>query len=150
MSISKPDSPSPSETGRADASSGVFLTDPGGIITGWSPGAAGVTGYTAAEIVGRKVAILYDAEQQAEGHPVADLARAARGAHGAGEGWLLQKNGMRIWTSTVFTALRDARGVVSGFACHTRGLAAQKAAESRRRARAEQVAAVSEIGRAHV
>ena len=67
MSTSEPGSPSPSETGPADTSSGVFLTDPAGIITGWSPGAAGVTGYTAAEIVGREVAVLYDAEPQAEG-----------------------------------------------------------------------------------
>ena len=143
MSTSEPGSPSPSETGPADTSSGVFLTDPAGIITGWSPGAAGVTGYTAAEIVGREVAVLYDAEPQAEGQPATDLDRAARGGRAGGERWLLRKNGTRIWTSTVFTALRDARGAVSGFACTTRGLAAEKAAEARRRARAEQVAAVS-------
>ena len=143
MSITNPGSPSPADTGPADTSSGVFLTDPAGIITGWSPGAAGVTGYTAAEIVGREFAILYDAEQQAEGQPSADFARAARGGRADREGWLLRKNGTRIWTRTVVTALRDARGAVSGFACHTRGLAAQKAAEARRRARAEQVAAVS-------
>ena len=143
MSVPKPGFPSPSETGSTDASSGVFLTDPAGIITGWSPGAAGVTGYTAAEIVGREVAILYDAVQQAEGQPAADLARAARGGRADVEGWVVRKNGVRLWTSTVFTVLRDARGAVSGFTCHTRDLAAQQAAEARRRTRAEQVAAVS-------
>ena len=126
-----------------EASSAVFLTDPAGVITGWSPGAAGVTGYTAAEVVGKALTILYSAEDRAEGHPHSDLARAARGGRADGEGWILRKGGERIWTEAVFTSLRDDQGAVSGFACHTRDLAAQKAAEARRRARADHLSALS-------
>ena len=126
-----------------ESSSAVFLTDPDGFITGWSPGAAGATGYTASEIVGRELLILYAPDDRAEGHPSSDLARAARSGRAEGEGWLVRKGGERIWTETVFTSLRDERGMVSGFACHTRDLAAQKATEARRRARAGQLAALA-------
>ncbi|MEP7001455.1 MAG: ATP-binding protein [bacterium] len=126
-----------------EASSAVFLIDPGGIITGWSPGAAGVTGYTAAEIVGRAVSVLYAPEELADGHPFNDLARAARGGRADGEGWLVRKDSRRVWIETVLTSLRDEHGKVSGFACHARDLAAQRAAEARRRARAEQLSALA-------
>ncbi|MEO8621183.1 MAG: ATP-binding protein [bacterium] len=126
-----------------EASSAVFLIDPAGVITGWSPGAAGVTGYTAAEIVGREVSVLYAPEELAEGHPFSDLARAARGGRADGEGWLLRKDSRRVWIETVLTSLRDERGKVSGFAVHTRDLAAQRAAEARRRSRAEHLSALA-------
>jgi PAS domain S-box-containing protein len=126
-----------------EASSAVFLIDPAGVITGWSPGAAGVTGYTAAEIVGKEVSVLYAPEELAEGHPFSDLARAARGGRADGEGWLIRKDSRRVWIETVLTSLRDEHGRVSGFACHTRDLAAQRAAEARRRTRAEQLSALA-------
>ena len=143
MSLSEPGALPPVGPTATESSSAVFLTDPAGIITGWSPGAAGVTGYTAAEIVGQDLPILYGPEERADGHPFSDLARAARGGRAEGEGWLVRKDGKRIWTETVFTSLRDERGMVSGFACHTRDLASQKAAEARRRARAEQLSALA-------
>ena len=102
-----------------------------------------MTGYTAAEIVGHELSVLYAQQDRAEGHPFSDLARAARSGRAEGEGWLQRKDGERIWTETVFTSLRDAHGMVSGFACHTRDLAAQKVGEARRRARAEQLSALA-------
>jgi PAS domain S-box-containing protein len=143
MPIPEPGSVLPAGPAPTEASSAVFLADPAGIITGWSPGAAGVTGYTAAEIVGKDIALLYPPEEQADGHPFSDLARAARAGRATNEGWLLRKDARRVWSETVFTSLRNERGMVSGFACHTRDLAAQKAAEAKRRARAEQLSALA-------
>jgi PAS domain S-box-containing protein len=143
MPNSDPEPPPPALPTSTEASSAVFLADSAGTITGWSPGAAGITGYTAAEIVGKEIAILFGPEEQAEGHPFTDLARAARAGRADSEGWLLRKDDRRIWTETVFTSLRDERGMVSGFACHARDLAAQKTAEARRRARAEQLSALA-------
>ncbi len=127
----------------ADATSAVYLTDADGRITGWSPGAAGVTGYTAAEVVGQHLSVLYPGDVQADGHPDADLAYATRAGRFEGETWLLRRGGARIRVDTVFTPLRSELGTVSGFACHAHDLTARTAAEGRRRARAEQLAALA-------
>jgi len=133
----------PSDPTSPENSAAVFVTDPSGMISGWSPAAAGVTGYTAAEIVGSELSVLYPPEERAEGHPYSDLALAARRGRSERQGWLQRKNGRTIWTDTAITALRSQNGMVSGFACFIRDLAAQKAAEARRRASAERLSALA-------
>jgi PAS domain S-box-containing protein len=116
------------------------------MITNWSPAAAGITGYTAAEIIRSDMAVLYAPGERAEGHPYSDLALAARRGRSEHEGWLLRKDGQRVWAATATTALRNESGMISGFACFARDLAGEKAADARRRARAEQYSALA-VGR---
>ena len=133
----------PADPSGPEDSAAVFVTDPSGVISGWSPAAAGVTGYTAAEMVGSELPVLYPPEERAEGHPYSDLTLAAQRARSARQGWLQHKDGRKIWTDTAITALRSETGRVSGFACFIRDLAAQKAAEAGRRARAERLSALA-------
>ena len=137
-----PDS-APSDPASPEHSAAVFVTDSAGLISGWSPAAAGVTGYMAAEIVGSELPVLYSPEERAEGHPNSDLELAARRGRSERQGWLQRKDGRKIWTDTAITALRSENGMVSGFACFIRDLAAQKAAEARRRARGERLSALA-------
>lgn len=129
-----------------EVSAAVFVTDPAGVIAGWSPAAARITGYTAAEMIGAELAVLYAPEERTEGHPFSDLALAARSGRSAHQGWMLRKDGRKVWTETAMTALRNESGVISGFACFTRDLAEEKAADARRRARAEQLSTLA-VGR---
>ena len=115
----------------------MYVTDPVGVITAWSPGAARVTGYTAAEVVGHEMSILETPEQRQFGHPHDDLGRAARNGRSADERWLLRKGGQRVWAETVVTSLRDGHGMVFGFTCHLRERVIQQRAEDDRRARTE-------------
>ncbi|MDQ2664477.1 MAG: PAS domain S-box protein [Gemmatimonadota bacterium] len=133
----------PSEHTIPENSAAVFVMDAAGVVSGWSPAAAGVTGYTAAEIVGSDVHALYPSEEQAEGHPSSDLTLAAGRGRTERQGWLQRKDGQKVWTDTAITALRSADGMVSGFACFIRDLAAQKAADARRRARGERLSALA-------
>lgn len=134
------------DPGTPEFSAAVFTTDPGGVVTGWSPAAAGVTGFTAAEIIGKELSAFYAPEEHAEGHPYSDLALAARRGRSDHQGWMLRKDGRKVWTETAITALRNQAGTISGFACFVRDLGEEKAADARRRARAEQVSALA-VGR---
>ena len=128
---------------HADPSFAILLLDPAGRVSGWSPDAARVTGYTAAEVVGRELSILYPAESVAAGHPGDQLAVATRSGRAERQAWLQQKSGERIWADTALTAIRDERGALAGFTFQTRDLSQQKEVEARRRARAEQLAALA-------
>jgi PAS domain S-box-containing protein len=102
-----------------------------------------VTGYTAAEIVGRELAGLYSSDARADGQPDRDLAQAAKAGSAAEEGWRVRKDGRLIWSEIVLTALRDEAGALTGFTCILRDLTEVEAAEARRRVRAEQLAALA-------
>ena len=110
------------------------------MISAWSPAAAGVSGYTAAEMIGAELAVLYAPEERAEGHPDSQLALATQRGRSEHQGWMLRKDGTRNWTEMAITALRSETGLVSGFACFARDLAKEQAADARRRARAERLA----------
>lgn len=123
--------------------SAVYVTDPVGVITAWSPGAARITGYTAAEVVGRELSILETPEQRQLGHPQDDLAAAARSGRSADERWILRKDGRRVWAETVVTSLRDGHGMVFGFTCHLGERHTLQGAEDDQRARTEQLSALA-------
>ncbi|MDB4915486.1 MAG: domain S-box protein [Gemmatimonadetes bacterium] len=117
----------------------VFVLDASGLIAGWSPSAAGLTGYTGAEMVGKELAVLFPPEARALEHPDRELAIAARSGRLEDSGWFLQKGGERIWIELVVTALRGEGGFITGFACQARDLTAFKLAESQRVSRAEKL-----------
>ncbi len=118
------------------------MIDVNGQITGWSPSAAGVTGYTAAEVVGQSVATLFPPGSTDAAVDPRDLSRGVTGRSDA-EGWLMHRSGERIWVQTILTALRDESSSIVGYACQARDLTSQKAAEARRKAKSEQLAALA-------
>jgi len=121
----------------------VFFVDPAGAIAGWTLPAAGLTGYTGAEIVGQELAVLFTLEARAAGHPSSELALALRTGRVEEQIWLVQKDGQRIWAEIVINPLRDDTGAVTGFACQSRDISAEKNAEARRISRAEQLSALA-------
>ena len=127
----------------ADPSFAILLLDPAGRVCGWSPDAARVTGYTAAEVVGKELGVLYAPESVQGGHPFDELTAAANAGRAERQAWLQQKGGQRIWSDTALTAIRDERGAIAGFTFQVRDLSQQKEVEARRQARAEQLAALA-------
>ncbi len=120
----------------------IFLLDASGRVASWNPGSALATGYVAAEIVGRALALFYPPEACERGLPDEQLALAARHGRAEDEGWRVRRDASRFWASVELTALRDDRGDVTGFACITRDLTASKASEDALRARSEHLSAV--------
>jgi rsbT co-antagonist protein RsbR len=93
----------------------IIRLDHDGTVTAWSQGAEAVTGYTAAEAVGRPISMLYTEEDRTAGL----LERSLQAARGQGryesEGWRLRKGGKQFWASSVTAPVHGDGGQVTGY-----------------------------------
>jgi len=111
----------------------IFVLDPEGRIATWNPGAERIKGYRAQEIIGQHFSRFYDAEEVAAGKPAHELEVAAAEGRFEDEGWRVRSDGSRFWANVVITPLRDATGVLCGFAKVTRDLTERRRSEERAR-----------------
>ncbi|MGZ8378554.1 MAG: PAS domain-containing sensor histidine kinase [Gemmatirosa sp.] len=103
----------------------VFLVDPDGIVTHWGIGAERMKGWTAEEIVGQHLRMLYPPGGRAEDGSVEEHLRLAteQGEY-IGEGHRQRKDGSRFPARVVLTALRED-GRLTGFSKITQDLSAE-------------------------
>jgi PAS domain S-box-containing protein len=99
-----------------------------GIVLSWNPGAERVFGYTAAEMIGRPITILFPPERLAE---EADfLARLAKGESVAHyETVRVRKDGAPIDVSVTLSPIRDAAGRVTAVSKIARDITERKRVE---------------------
>ncbi len=88
----------------------LCLLDPVGRVAAWNPGAERLTGYPAAEVIGRAFAYGEAPEESA-----AALAAAREAGRYETEGWWPRRDGSRFRAHTVIAALRDGDRL-AGFA----------------------------------
>jgi PAS domain S-box-containing protein len=94
----------------------IYSLDPDGLITSWGTGAEKVTGWTAAQMLGKHYsAVGFSEEEVAARLPEQELAEAAHYGRYASDDWRTFKGGKRIWTSGVIHAVRDDSGDVTAF-----------------------------------
>ncbi|HLY75961.1 MAG TPA: ATP-binding protein, partial [Planctomycetota bacterium] len=103
-----------------------------GIVVSWNVGAERVNGYTAEEILGRHFSVFFVPEDLASGKPSRLLEAAAREGHAEDEGWRLRKDGSRLWSNVVITALKDSGGRIIGFSKVMRDMSERRKAEEER------------------
>jgi PAS domain S-box-containing protein len=84
-------------------------------VTGWSTGAEAIFGWSAEEVVGRPVDLLFTPEDRAQSIPEKELATARTEGVAPDERWQLRKDGARIWTSGNVRTLTDSHGSARGF-----------------------------------
>ena len=94
----------------------LILLDPDGMIVGWLAGAERLFGYTADEIVGQNVSVLFTPEDIQRGQSAWEQMTANASGSSEDDRWQLRKDGGRIWVSGTLTALRDEQGGRLGFA----------------------------------
>jgi PAS domain S-box-containing protein len=104
----------------------IYMLSPDGMVTSWNAGARRIKGYEAAEIVGKHFSRFYSAEDVGAGKPWGELAMAREHGRAEDEGWRVRKDGTRFWARAVLTALRDAGGMLRGFAKVTQDLTQQR------------------------
>jgi len=109
----------------------IFMLDTDGRVATWNLGAQRLKGYEAGEILGRHFSIFYPEEDVAMGKPAMELTLADTYGTYQEEGWRLRKDSSRFLAHVVITALRDARGALSGYVKVTRDITMQKDAEAR-------------------
>ncbi|WNG43818.1 PAS domain-containing sensor histidine kinase [Archangium minus] len=110
----------------------IFMLDTDGRVMTWNEGAASITGYTAKEIVGEPVALLYPPEEVAKNKPALDIETAKREGRLEEEGWRLRKDGTTYQARVTLSPVYDATGALMGFAKVTRDLTESKRAEDER------------------
>ena len=100
----------------------IFMLDAEGRVASWNAGAQRILGYQADEIVGERLARFYAEEETGLGKPQRELEVAAGEGRFEDEGWRVRKDGSMFRAHVVVTAVRDADGVLLGFAKVTRDL----------------------------
>ncbi|OLC03431.1 MAG: hypothetical protein AUH45_05965 [Gemmatimonadetes bacterium 13_1_40CM_69_22] len=108
----------------------ILALDREGRVISWNTGAERIEGYRTEEILGRHFSRFYQAEDVAQGKPEWELERAAREGQFEDEGWRVRKDGSRFWANVVITPIRDAQGVLMGFAKVTKDLTERRRAEA--------------------
>jgi PAS domain S-box-containing protein len=93
----------------------ILTTDRAGRITSWSPGAEAVFGYSAEEIEGGDVAVLFTPEDREAGVPEAERETARRDGHAPDRRWHLRRGGERFWVDGSTWPLHDSAGREIGF-----------------------------------
>ena len=109
----------------------IFLLNPQGFITTWNVGGEKITGYTAAEVIGKHISTFYT-EQDVLNHTAEfELVTAAEKGHFEGESIRLRKDGTKFWGNIVVNPLYNKNGRLAGFAKVLRDVTEIKAAEAR-------------------
>jgi len=101
---------------------GVYSVDPDGHVAGWNQGMERLTGYPAAEIIGRHYGCFFTPEEQQAGKPQKALRTAAQNGSFDDECWMLRKDGSRFWAGSSLTAIRNSKHKLIGFARVTQDL----------------------------
>ena len=93
----------------------IILLDEKGCVVEWLPSASHVLGYSADEMAGATLDRLFTPDDRERGDPDWEL-RAAR-SYGRSEHdrWYVRKDGVRVWASSVTTAVTDDEGALFGY-----------------------------------
>ena len=106
----------------------IMRLDSDGIITEWNAGAEEVTGYPAAEVVGRSADTLL-AGERADHRLQGLLAEAVEQGSAERQSWQRRADGSPFMVNAVTTPIRDSAGQVQGFAVVARDVTAMYEAE---------------------
>ena len=113
-------------------SQGVMITDERRIISYVNPGFERLTGYSAAEVLGRDPKFLLGAQTSAD--TVSEIGQALRAStEYRGEILNYRKDGASIWVALDISPIRDDNGVLTGFVGTQRDITERKQAEAERR-----------------
>ena len=110
----------------------IVSKDLSGIIVSWNEGAEHLFGYSAKEVVGKPVTILFPSDRQDEEASI--LERVRRGERvDHYETVRCRKDGTFVAVSLTVSPLRDAKGVIVGASKIARDISARKRAEEHQR-----------------
>lgn len=94
----------------------VILLDADGIVRSWMMGSQRIFGYTAEDVLGRPMDLLFTPEDRAAGVPGTELEQALKSGCGEDDRWMMRRDGIRFWAAGAVQRLCDAEGRVVGFA----------------------------------
>jgi len=107
----------------------LFLLDPDGVVISWNRGAEIITDWSAADIIGKPVALLYPPADAEGGAPAADLAEARSAPTTRKETWRIRRDGSEFLADSTLVALRDPDGALRGYGQSVYDVTTRRAAE---------------------
>lgn len=107
----------------------ILMLDEFGSIIRWNVGAERILGYQESEVLGKKFAEIFTAEDYVAHQPERELREATEKGRAEDERWHVRKDGSRFWASGVVVPVRDANGSVKGFAKILRDITERKLME---------------------
>ena len=113
----------------------IVMLDPEGRIASWNAGAAAIHGWSADEVLGKPLAMLYHPEDAAAGKPEAALRAAREQGHFEEETRRLRKDGSDFQAHVTVAPLRGAGGRLRGYVTVKRDTTERRQAEQDLRAR---------------
>lgn len=108
----------------------ILMLDASGVVTSWNSGAEAITGYAAAEMLGKHFSRFYTPEDIHGTKPWQQLREAHDKGRASDENWRVRKDGSRFWASTVISALYDAERKHRGYVHVLQDLTQRRNAES--------------------
>ncbi|HUF57276.1 MAG TPA: PAS domain S-box protein [Thermohalobaculum sp.] len=123
---------------------GIYLLDPHGRIASWNPGAERISGWSAAEVLGRHVSLLYPAAEAAAGAPDRNLAEAWQTGRCDEEGPRVRKDGAVFTAQVAITPLKGEEDELRGYASIMRDVSERVAADRALQAREAHVRSILE------
>lgn len=104
----------------------IITMDTGGTVRNWSHGSEAMRGFTADDVIGRPVSVLYTPEDRDSGLAERELQVARDTGRFVTEGWRTRKDGGRFRASVVVVPVRDDDGNVTGYVKATRDITEQE------------------------
>src|SRR6476620_681117 len=92
----------------------IFTMDKAGTITSWNRGMERMLGYAEGEVLGRPFGFIFTPEDREKGEPARELAEATKLGEMIEDRWHSRKDGSRVWSSGMITALHDPAGDLIG------------------------------------
>lgn len=110
----------------------IFVLNRAGGVESWNDGAHAIIGYSAAEVVGKPAAMLFESEGRDSSLIEAALAVAASDGRFESEFWQVRKDGERFWAGITITAILDDAEQTAGFGVMLRDLTERVRAEEQK------------------
>jgi PAS domain S-box-containing protein len=109
----------------------IVMLDPAGRVISWNEGAQAITDYGPAEVIGQKNSMFYSRRDIDAGIPEFNLRKAAENGQYRREGWRPRKDGTLYWSEVTFTAIRNDKGQLHGFAVIVQDITERKQAQEK-------------------
>ncbi|MDQ3033719.1 MAG: PAS domain S-box protein [Myxococcota bacterium] len=107
----------------------IFMLDAEGRVASWNAGAEHVKGWSREEILGQPYAVFFAPEDRESGEPERVMAIAREHGRYQGRRRRIRQDGSMFLADVSLTAIRDAKGVLAGYAKITRDVTARVEAE---------------------
>jgi PAS domain S-box-containing protein len=108
----------------------IITIEEEGFINSWNLGAERITGFGAAEIIGKHFSRLYSPDDVASNKPWRQLIRASEGTRVNEEAWRLRKDGSQYWANSVLGRLPHIEGTSPRYYLVIQDLTQRRHAES--------------------